>query len=155
MKCPYCGCTQTTVLNSRKSQNGFIIRRRRVCTKCKRRFTTVEKIAFYDFVVIKKNGEKEPFSKEKIKRGILKATFKRPINVYEVDHIVEQVIEKIKNKKNREIKTWEIGNIVLNLLKKKDKLAYLLFASIYRDFKDLDDFIKEIETIKKKEKYEK
>lgn len=140
MKCPYCSHKDTKVTDKRVSQKGIEIRRRREClnTKCGKRFTTYEKIEQIERYVIKKDGRREPFNKDKIYLGIIKACEKRDIGHDKIDNIINEIEEKIQNQK--EIPTDKIGEMVMKNLKKLDKVAYIRFASVYRDFKDLGDF---------------
>lgn len=144
MKCPYCGKTETSVVDSREAEDVTSIRRRRHCTECGKRFTTYERIEGIDLKVIKKNGTKEPFNREKLRRGIVKATWKRPVSMMEVEELINEVERKLRQKELCEVKSWEIGNLVINRLKKIDPLSYLLFATVYRDFESVEDFEKEI-----------
>jgi len=147
MKCPYCSSSDTNVVDSRVVEEQTAIRRRRVCAKCEKRFTSYERVEGIELKVIKKDGSKEDFSREKLKRGIVKATWKRPVSMAEIDELIEMVEQRLRCKDSKEVKSWEIGNLVLNRLKKLDPLAYLLFASVYRDFTDLEDFKQEISKI--------
>ena len=147
MKCPYCSSSETNVVDSRVVEEQTAIRRRRVCAKCEKRFTSYERVEGIELKVIKKDGSKEDFSREKLKRGIVKATWKRPVSMAEIDELIEMVEQRLRCKDSKEVKSWEIGNLVLNRLKKLDPLAYLLFASVYRDFTDLEDFKQEISKI--------
>lgn len=149
MKCPYCSHTSTSVLESRIGMDLSSIRRRRVCDYCEKRFTTYERVEGIDLNVIKKDGSKESFSREKLKKGVLKATWKRPVSLEQIDAMVEEVEQKLRLKNSTEVKSWEIGKLVINRLKKLDPLSYLLFASVYRDFQTLADFEKEMEALKK------
>ncbi len=148
MLCPYCLKNSTSVIDSRDADAGESVRRRRKCDLCERRFTTYERVEGLDLKVIKKDGAKESFSREKIKRGLIKATWKRPVSMSQINQIVDEVEEKLRTKNSREIKSWEIGNLVVNRLKKIDKLGYLLFATVYRDFDSLADFEQEIKKIR-------
>lgn len=148
MQCPFCKSQDTAVIDSREADNGDAIRRRRVCESCGRRFTTYERVEGVDLKVVKKDGAKENFDRDKIKRGLIKATWKRPITMYQIEILIEDVEAKLRQKNVTEIKSWEIGNLVLNRLKKLDALSYLLFASVYRDFADLQDFESEIQKLK-------
>lgn len=148
MYCPFCKSKNTEVIDSREADNGESIRRRRICQDCEQRFTTYERVEGVDLKVIKKDGSRENFDREKIKRGLLKATWKRPITMLQIELLIEDVEAKLRQKNVQEIKSWEIGNLVLNRLKKLDPLSYLLFASVYRDFGDLADFEEEIAKIK-------
>ena len=148
MLCPFCKGTNTAVIDSREAENGDSVRRRRVCEDCERRFTTYERVEGVDLKVIKKDGSKENFDREKIKRGLIKATWKRPITMLQIELLIEDVEAILRQKQVSEIKSWEIGNLVLNRLKKLDPLSYLLFATVYRDFDELEDFELEIKKLK-------
>ena len=147
MKCPYCATTETNVIDSRVVEDQTAIRRRRVCGKCEKRFTSYERVEGIELKVVKKDGTKEDFTREKLKRGIVKATWKRPVSMSDIDDLIEDVERRLRRKDTKEVKSWEIGNMVLNRLKKLDPLAYLLFASVYRDFNDIEDFKQEIARI--------
>ncbi|SRR5258708_212740 len=147
MKCPYCSACETTVLDTRDAEDQTTVRRRRMCEKCEKRFTTYERIEGVDMTVVKKEGKREPFSREKLKRGIIKATWKRPVTMAQIEEMLDEVERKLRAKASTEVKSWEIGNLVINRLKKVDPLSYLLFASVYRDFENLEDFQKEIERL--------
>ncbi|HNQ16520.1 MAG TPA: transcriptional regulator NrdR [Candidatus Woesebacteria bacterium] len=147
MKCPYCATTETNVIDSRVVEEQTAIRRRRVCAKCDKRFTSYERVEGIELKVVKKDGTKEDFTREKLKRGIVKATWKRPVSMSDIDELIEDVERRLRRKDSKEVKSWEIGNMVLNRLKKLDPLAYLLFASVYRDFNDIEDFKQEISKI--------
>ncbi len=141
MLCPYCLNEETKVIDKRDAEG--IIRRRRECLKCIRRFNTIENVEKVELRVIKKDGRREEFDREKIKRGVLRACEKRPVS----DEIIEKMMLKIEEKlrkKGKEVKSQFIGEIVSKELKKVDKIAYIRFASVYKDFSDLDDFKKEI-----------
>ncbi|MBD3250463.1 MAG: transcriptional repressor NrdR [Candidatus Pacebacteria bacterium] len=144
MKCPYCFTDNTFVIDSRDTQEGETIRRRRKCDECGRRFTTYERVEGLDLKVIKKDGSEEDFSREKIKRGLIKATWKRPVSMAQINQLIDEVEQILRSKDTREIKSWQIGNLVINRLKKIDKLGYLLFATVYRDFDSIEDFEKEL-----------
>lgn len=144
MKCPYCDKTDTNVIDSRDSEEGMTIRRRRKCSQCDKRFTTYERIEGLELKVVKKDGSKEEFARDKLKRGIVKATWKRPISMAEIETMIDEVERTLLRKETCEVKSWEIGNLVLMRLKSFDPLSYLLFASVYRDFNSLDDFYNEI-----------
>jgi transcriptional repressor NrdR len=147
MQCPYCQHIDHRVLESRIAEDSKSIRRRRQCAKCKKRFTTYERIEGVDLKVIKKDGKIEEFDREKIRRGLVKATWKRPVSSADINIILDEVEAKLRLKQATSVKSWEIGNMVLRRLKKLDPLGYLLFASVYRDFTDIADFQKEIETL--------
>lgn len=150
MKCPFCGNTETKVVDKRETVSFDTTRRRRECLNlnCKKRFTTYEKIEGLNIDVIKKRGYKEPFDEEKIRKGILKACEKRPVKEEQVDSIIEKIISDLRKLKTTEIKSEQIGQKVIKALKRLDHVAYLRFASVYRDFKDIKDFEKEIKEIK-------
>jgi transcriptional repressor NrdR len=145
MKCPFCGAADTSVLESRTGETGSSIRRRRECGKCGKRFTTTEEVKRSFLWVIKKDGRREVFEKEKIKTGILRAIEKRPVSLDLVDDIVDQVEREMLRSEKQEIPTRVIGNAVLKRLKNVDKVAWLRFASVYLEFEDLSDFEKLIE----------
>jgi len=147
MKCPYCAGLDTAVIDSREADERTAIRRRRACETCQKRFTTYERVEGIDLSVIKKDGTKESFSREKLKRGITKATWKRPISMAEIEALIDEVERKLRIKQSYEVKSWEIGNLVINRLKKIDPLSYLLFASVYRDFEAIEDFVEEVRRI--------
>ena len=147
MKCPYCNKAETSVIDSREAEDQRTIRRRRSCSSCSKRFTTYERIEGIDLKVIKKDGSKQDFSREKLKRGLTKATWKRPISMSDIDDLIDEIERKLRQKKSSEVKSWEIGNLVINRLKKLDKLSYLLFASVYRDFDSLEDFKDELDRL--------
>jgi len=144
MKCPFCGAANTSVLESRTVEEGSI-RRRRECDKCGKRFTTVEQVKRSFLWVIKKDGRREVFDKEKVKRGILRAIEKRPVSLDLVDEVTDQVDMEMLRSEKQEISTRVIGNAILKRLKKVDKVAWLRFASVYLEFEDLSDFEKLIE----------
>ncbi|OGM23721.1 transcriptional regulator NrdR [Candidatus Woesebacteria bacterium RIFCSPHIGHO2_02_FULL_38_9] len=145
MKCPFCAKSNTQVLESRIVEDGRSIRRRRECLRCHKRFTTFEKIKGTVLWVIKKDGKREPFDREKIKRGILRAIEKRPISLNLVDEVVEEVEREMLKRENEEISSRLIGKEVLKRLNKIDKVAWLRFASVYLEFEDLKDFEKVID----------
>ncbi len=140
MKCIFCG-RDTHVTDKRESREGT--RRRRECLKCKKRFTTYEKPEEKDIIVVKKDGRREHFLDEKLRLGLIKACQKRPVPMEQIDKIVEDIKEKLR-KKGKEVKSEMIGKLVMSKLKKLDKVAYVRFASVYLDFKNLSDFKKEL-----------
>ncbi len=144
MRCIFCG-ELTRVTDKRESSNGT--RRRRECLSCRKRFTTYEKPEIKEIIIVKKDGRKEPFSREKLKAGIMRACEKRPISAEKIDGIVGSIEERLRQKR-KEIKTKILGGMIINKLKKLDKVAYIRFASVYRDFKDVKDFKKEIKGLK-------
>lgn len=149
MKCPYCEHSESKVIDSRESRNGFRIRRRRECLSCTKRFTTYEKIEEIPYMVVKKDGSRQPFDSQKLLRGLLKACEKRPVPVSKLEEIVEEIETKLQESPDKEIKTSEIGQLVVKKLKRLDKVAYVRFASVYRDFKDVLEFKEELETLLK------
>ena len=147
MRCPYCHHSNTSVVDSRETEDQTSIRRRRECGQCNKRFTTYERVEGIDLKVIKKDGSKEDFSRDKLKRGLIKATWKRPVSIAEIEVLIDEIEATLRRKKTSEVKSWEIGNLVINRLRKIDPLSYLLFASVYRDFDSLEDFAQEIEKL--------
>lgn len=146
MDCPYCG-GNTKVTDRRQSPKG--IRRRRECLKCKKRFTTYEKIAKGELYVIKKDGRREKFDKEKLESGIERAFEKRPVSKEKIDKMINGIEEKLMKRGKKEVKSSDIGEIVMKKIKKLDNVAYIRFASVYRDFQDIKDFKKELRGLKK------
>lgn len=144
MKCPFCGSPETQVLESRASEDGEALRRRRECEHCHKRFTTYERVGGQTLWVIKKDGRREPFDREKVKRGILKAIEKRPVSLELVDEIVSEVEREMLKKETQEVSSRAVGNAILRRLRKVDKVAWLRFASVYLEFEDLSDFEKVI-----------
>ena len=140
MKCPFCGKADSSVLESRSQDSGDAIRRRRECTKCGKRFTTVERVKGNVLWVIKKDGRREPFDREKIRRGIARAILKRHVSAEIVEEIIDDIEREMLRKEDQELPSKMIGNSVLKRLKKIDKVAWLRFASVYLEFEDLKDF---------------
>jgi len=149
MKCPFCGYYDTGVIESRHIENELVVRRRRICKECNKRFTTYERIDLIPLMVIKKDGRREPFSREKITNGIIKACEKRPISMETINNLVSNIEETIKSKEVSEINSNLIGELVISRLGDLDEVAYVRFASVYRQFKDLSSFVKEIRKISK------
>lgn len=147
MQCPYCQYDNTSVLESRVTEDATAMRRRRECPKCGKRFTTYERAEGVDIKVIKKSGKIEEFDREKLKHGVMKATWKRPVTMTQIEELLDNVERILRKKSSTEVRSWEIGNLVINRLKKIDPLAYLLFASVYRDFQSLEDFEEEIKKL--------
>jgi transcriptional repressor NrdR len=145
MKCPFCGKIDSQVLESRTVEDGISIRRRRECSKCGKRFTTFEKVKDIVLWVIKKDGRREPWDREKIKYGILRSIQKRPVSMETVEEIIEDIEREMLRGEGEEISSRVVGNAVLKRLKKIDKVAWLRFASVYLEFEDLTDFEKLIE----------
>ena len=144
MKCIYCGSSDSKVLDTRDSDDGTFIRRRRECNACKKRFTTYEKIEETPIYVLKNNNSLQIFDPQKIKNGILKACEKRPISMSQIDDIVSEVEKEVRNMLLPEIPTSTIGNLVMDKLKNLDEVTYVRFASVHREFKDINTFLKEI-----------
>ena len=148
MKCPFCDQNESCVLESRDSEDGQVTRRRRECLGCNKRFTTYERIEKHQLVVGKRDGSKENFDKDKLKKGVVRACEKREVSMEEIEKIVDQVEVEMMKKKNGKIPSKLIGNSVLRRLKTKDKVAYVRFASVYLDFDDITDFSKVVREIK-------
>lgn len=142
MKCIYCGAEESKVLDSRNSEESNAIRRRRECLVCGRRFTTYETIETTPILVIKNDGSRQSFDPEKLKRGIIKACEKRPVSMSQIENIVGTIEKQIQNKLTQEVKSSQLGEMVMDALKNIDEVAYVRFASVYRQFKDLDSFKK-------------
>ena len=151
MKCPFCGFLDTQVKDSRPSEDGSTIRRRRYCPKCDSRFTTFERVQLRELVVIKRDGERKPFDREKIRRSILLSTRKRPVTEDQVEAVVDKIVSKFEKSGESEINAIAIGSEVMAELSKLDKVAYIRFASVYKDFSDAKDFEEFVNMIKKKE----
>ena len=147
MKCPFCGEDDTRVIDSRPADENMSIRRRRQCDKCQKRFTTYEKVEAIPLVVIKKDQTREPYDRTKIEKGVFRSCHKRPISVPQMNHLVDQVEAKEFSKEEREIPSSYIGELVMRYLEELDAVAYVRFASIYREFKDVDTFMEELKKI--------
>ena len=143
MKCPYCATLETKVVDSRDSDEGWV-RRRRECEKCGKRFTTYEKVENVKLSVIKKDGRLEEYAREKIKKGIMRATEKRPVTEEQVESLIDDIEMKLLNRKTTEVSSANIGQMALTRLKKLDQGSYLRYASVFLEFQDLEDFKKEI-----------
>jgi transcriptional repressor NrdR len=144
MRCPYCRNRNDSVIDSRGSKNGASVRRRRECLKCKRRFTTYEYVERVPLMVIKKDGRREPFEREKLIKGILVACEKRPIGVKRIEKLVDDIERYLERKHDREVASREIGELVMKHLHDVDEIAYVRFASVYRQFRDVGQFMKEL-----------
>ena len=144
MKCPFCSSIENRVIDSRLSRDGNIIRRRRECSSCQRRFTTHERVEEISPVVIKKDGRREPFDRNKIFAGIQRACEKRPVSIEVIDSLVEKMERDFQEKGDKEIKSTEIGERVMQELHNLDEVAYVRFASVYRQFKDISEFMAEV-----------
>lgn len=148
MRCPKCSYQDDKVIDSRSVREGDAVRRRRECLKCQHRFTTNEEILRVELKVVKKDDIREDFDKEKLRRGIENACYKRPIDSEKVAQMLEDVYSAIQEKYDKEVPSSELGNYVMSVLKKVDHVAYVRFASVYRKFKDVDEFIEEIRALK-------
>ncbi len=147
MKCPYCASLSDKVIDSRESQEGEVIRRRRECTDCTRRFTTYERLEQLPYMVIKKDGRREPFDRNKILTGLLKACEKRPVSPNKLEEITNEVERFVQESKERERPTTKIGELLMKRLKTLDKVAFVRFASVYKDFKDVSEFMNELKSL--------
>ena len=152
MKCPHCGFKEDKVVDSRATQEEFAIRRRRECLKCGKRFTTYEYVEEVSLVVIKKDSRREPFDRKKVLAGIMKACEKRPISLEKMEEVATWVERAIQKKSDREVQATRIGELVMEKLKSMDDVAYVRFASVYRQFKDVGQFMVELKGILHKEK---
>lgn len=147
MKCPYCDHQHTKVLDSRPVNDNKSIRRRRECEKCARRFTTFETVEEAPLMVVKKDGSREEFSREKLLRGLVRACEKRPVSVERLEQIVDDVEREVRQTASTEIESGNIGELIMGELYKVDEVAYIRFASVYRQFKDIDMFMKELSSL--------
>jgi len=144
MKCPYCGNIKDRVVDSRESRDGDSIRRRRQCLKCARRFTSYERSDEIPYMVVKKDGGRERFDRNKILNGLLKACEKRPVSLTQLERIVDKIEQTVQESNERELESTSIGKILLSELRQLDKVAYLRFASVYLEFEDVNEFMREI-----------
>ncbi len=149
MKCPFCGHLEDKVIDSRPAEDGSAIRRRRECLSCSSRFTTYEKVEILPLLVIKKDGTRQPYNQDKLLGGLMRACEKRPVSMEQMREVVAYVENQIQNCSRREISTNEIGELVMEQLKGIDEVAYVRFASVYRQFKDVDSFQNELDMLKK------
>jgi transcriptional repressor NrdR len=149
VKCPFCANIDDKVIDSREGRSGDTIRRRRECLKCARRFTTYERIDEIPYMVIKKDGRRERFERQKILQGLLKACEKRPVPTPKLEAIVDEIEGVVQEATERELTTTEIGELIMRGLKKLDKVAYVRFASVYMDFKDVQEFMSELKNLLK------
>ncbi|HCY52167.1 MAG TPA: transcriptional regulator NrdR [Clostridiales bacterium] len=150
MKCIYCGCMDSKVVDSRSSEDGSSIRRRRECMQCGKRFTTYETIETATVLVVKSDGMRQAFDSNKIKAGIIKACEKRPVPMQKIDQLVDSIRKRVYNNLDQEITSKAIGEMVMEGLKEIDEVAYVRFASVYRSFKDISSFMNELEKMIKK-----
>lgn len=147
MKCPFCSYFESKVVDSRPTDEGQAIRRRRECIKCGKRFTTYEKIEEVPLIVVKKDGTRESYDRNKLLNGIIKSCEKRPVSIDTIENIVDEIEKNLYNSLQKEIKSEEIGEMVMNKLKDIDEVSYVRFASVYRQFKDLNSFMEELKKI--------
>lgn len=147
MKCPYCGHLDTRVIDSRPAEDGASIRRRRSCDECGKRFTTYEKVETIPLIIIKKDNTREQYNRKKIESGVLRACYKRPVSADEISKAIDSIESKIFSLEEKEIPSSTIGEIVMEELKDIDEVAYVRFASVYREFKDVNTFMHEIKKI--------
>jgi transcriptional repressor NrdR len=150
MKCPYCFHEETKVVDKRETEDVDVTRRRRECLKCEKRFTTYERVEGLDLIIIKKDGRRENFDREKIKKGVIKACEKRPVSYEQIEGFVDRLEADLRKLKSKEIPSKVIGEKIMNGLRKIDKIAYIRFASVYRSFADVTDFQKELKDLIKK-----
>ena len=149
MKCPFCGHLQDKVVDSRESKEGDAIRRRRQCLECQRRFTSYERIDEIPYMVVKKDGRRERFDRQKVLAGVLKACEKRPVAMIQLETIADKAETMVQDSSEREISTTTLGEMIMNELKTLDKVAYVRFASVYLDFKDVQEFMSELKDLLK------
>lgn len=147
MKCPFCGHDNTRVIDSRPAEENNSIRRRRVCDECNKRFTTYEKVETIPLIIIKKDNNRETYDRSKIEAGVLRACHKRPISVNQINSLIDEVETEIFNMEEKEIPSAVIGEIVMNKLKDLEAVAYVRFASVYREFKDVNTFMDELKKV--------
>jgi len=149
MKCPFCGHLHDKVVDSRESKEGDAIRRRRQCLECKRRFTSYERIDEIPYMVVKKDGRRERFDRQKVLTGVLKACEKRPVSMIQLEAIADQAEVMVQDSSEREVTTTRLGEMIMNELKNLDKVAYVRIASVYLDFKDVQEFMSELKELLK------
>lgn len=148
MKCPFCGYLESKVIDSRPAEEGGKIRRRRECLKCSKRFTTYEVVEMLPLMVIKKNGTHEMFNRTKLLNGLLRACEKRPVSLPQLEHMVDEIESQFQNALQREVTSTQIGEMALKRLRDLDQVAYIRFASVYRDFQDIHSFLVELESLR-------
>lgn len=147
MKCPYCGNDSTRVLDSRPVDDNTSIRRRRICEECEKRFTTYEKVETIPLIIIKKDNNREQYDRSKIEAGVLRACHKRPVSINQIKQLVDEVETEIFNMEEKEIPSSTIGELVMDKLKDLEAVAYVRFASVYREFKDVNSFVNELKNL--------
>jgi len=151
MKCPFCGYSESKVVDSRPTEEGATIRRRRECLNCQKRFTTYEIMERLPLVVVKKDGSRQTFDKQKLLNGMLRACEKRPVPLAELQAVADEIEQELQNSLEREIKTTDVGEMVMNGLKELDEVAYVRFASVYRQFRDINTFMVELNKLLKED----
>ncbi len=144
MRCPFCSCDEDRVIDSRPTDEGMTIRRRRECLSCHKRYTTYEKVEYLPIMVIKKDGSRQPYDREKVRKGILRACEKRSVSINQIESILDSIEAQISNSLEREVTSSSIGELVMDKLKDLDEVAYVRFASVYRQFKDINTFMEEL-----------
>ncbi|MCD6435064.1 MAG: transcriptional repressor NrdR [Clostridiales bacterium] len=144
MKCPYCGYEESKVIDSRPTDEGYVIRRRRECMECAKRYTTYERVEEVNLIVVKKDGTRESFNRTKILNGLIRACEKRPVSIEQMENVANEIEQNLMNSMEKEIPSSEIGELLMEELKLLDEVAYVRFASVYRQFKDLNTFIDEL-----------
>ena len=149
MICPFCAHDETKVIDKREGDGGKITRRRRECTKCRRRFSTFERVETLDLLIIKKDGRREVFDRLKLRGGIIKSVEKRPVSASDVEKIIDEIEAELRKSGKQELPSKKIGDLVIKKLKKLDEVAYIRFASVYRQFTDLSDFERELSKLSK------
>lgn len=147
MNCPFCGHSESKVLDSRASEEGTAIRRRRECLECEKRFTTYERIEEIPLIIVKRDGKREPFDRRKIMNGLLKACEKRPVPFETLEHVTDQVERELRNRMDQEVTSEAVGELIMDMLRDIDEVAYVRFASVYRQFKDVDKFLQELQAL--------
>ncbi|HVR44438.1 MAG TPA: transcriptional regulator NrdR [Thermoanaerobaculia bacterium] len=152
MRCPYCGHVEDRVVDSRESREGNVIRRRRECIRCERRFTSYEKIEMVPFQVVKRDQRREPYERDKLMRGLRIACRKRPVSATTLEALADEIEAAMQDSADREISSGEIGSLVMERLRELDQVAYVRFASVYRRFEDLEEFVRELTQLRDREK---
>ena len=151
MKCPFCGYTESKVVDSRPAEEGATIRRRRECLKCQKRFTTYEIMERLPLIVVKKDGSRQTFDKQKLINGMLRACEKRPVPIAEIQAVADEIEQELQNSLEREVKTTDVGEMVMSGIKTLDEVAYVRFASVYRQFRDINTFMDELNKLLKED----
>ncbi len=149
MKCPYCGFFESKVIDSRPTDEGTVIRRRRECLKCQKRFTTYETLEMVTMAVVKKDESRQPFDRQKILGGIMRACEKRPVSIRQMESIVEDIENTLQHSNEKEVSSSVIGEMVMDRIKELDQVAYVRFASVYKRFNDIETFMQELKALKK------